>query len=70
MELLDGKSGCSNPQPVNGAYLGWASADGSVLIGSQVCDGQSRFGIFRGSHFTPLPAPAIFATGGLPGIDW
>jgi hypothetical protein len=55
-ELLDGKSGCTNPQPVNGAYLGWANADGSVIIGSEVCDGQSRFGIFRGSHFTALPA--------------
>jgi hypothetical protein len=55
-ELLDGKSGCTNPQPVNGAYLGWANADGSVIIGSEVCDGQSRFGIFRGSHFTVLPA--------------
>jgi hypothetical protein len=55
-ELLDGKSGCTRPQPVNGAYLGWANADGSVIIGSQACDGQSRFGIFRGSHFTALPA--------------
>jgi len=55
-ELLDGKSGCTNPQPVNGAYLGWANVDGSVIIGSEVCDGQSRFGIFRGSRFTALPA--------------
>jgi hypothetical protein len=55
-ELLDSKSGCTSPQPVNGAYLGWANADDSVIIGSQVCDGQSRFGIFRGSHFAPLPA--------------
>jgi hypothetical protein len=55
-ELLDGKSGCTSPRPVNGAYLGWANADGSVIIGSEVCDGQSRFGIFRGSRFTALPA--------------
>jgi len=55
-ELLGGKSGCNNPRLVNGAYLGWANADGSVIIGSEVCDGQSRFGIFRGSRFTALPA--------------
>ena len=42
--------------PDNGAYLGWASADGSVVIGSEVCGGHARFGIFSGSKFTPLPA--------------
>jgi hypothetical protein len=46
----------SQAKPGNGAYLGWANADGSEVIGSQVCAGRSRFGIFRGSKFTPLPA--------------
>ena len=43
----------------DGAYIGWASADGSYLIGSLVWNGHSRFGIFtsvNGFHFTPLPA--------------
>jgi hypothetical protein len=42
-------------QPQDGAYIGWANADGSILIGSQAWNGQSRFGIFRGDRFTPLP---------------
>jgi hypothetical protein len=54
---LESGSYCSaQAEPVNGAYIGWANADGSAVIGSQVCGGQSRFGIFRGSKFTPLPA--------------
>jgi hypothetical protein len=56
-EVLDRVSGCSDqPQPGEGAYLDWANADGSVLIGSFVCDKQSRFGAFRGNGFAPLPA--------------
>lgn len=49
---------CSSlDKPGNGAYLGWANIDGSEVIGSQVCAGHSRFGIFRGNtSFTPLPA--------------
>ena len=40
----------------DGAYIGWANADGSVVIGSQVWDGHVRFGLFRDGGFTPLPA--------------
>jgi hypothetical protein len=43
-------------KPGDGAYLGWASADGSVVVGSLVDGGQTRFGIFRDGTFTPLPA--------------
>jgi hypothetical protein len=51
------ETGCAGQaQAADGAYIGWASADGSILIGSQVWDGHSRFGIFRGDRFTPLPA--------------
>jgi hypothetical protein len=42
----------------DGAYIGWASADGSTLIGSLVWNGHSEFGIFgsvNGFYFTPLP---------------
>lgn len=54
---LDTGFNCPNPdQPGNGAYLGWSNSDGSEVIGSEACAGQSRFGIFRGSQFTPLPA--------------
>jgi hypothetical protein len=54
---LGSGSYCSaQAEPVNGAYIGWANADSSEVIGSQVCGGQSRFGLFRGSKFTPLPA--------------
>jgi hypothetical protein len=56
-ELLDATSGCSDQaQPGEGAYLGWANADGSVIIGSFVCGRQSRFGVFRARGFAPLPA--------------
>jgi hypothetical protein len=46
----------SQVQTGDGAYIGWANADGSVIIGSQVWAGHERFGIFRGGNFTPLPA--------------
>ena len=53
---LDIGSACdSKAEPVNGAYLGWSNLDGSEAIGSLVCGGRSRFGIFRGKTFTPLP---------------
>ena len=54
---LESGSGCPSVSPPdNGAYLGWASADGSVVIGSEVCGGHARFGVFSGSKFTSLPA--------------
>ena len=54
---MDVSSACpSATGPDNAAYLGWASADGSVIIGSEVCAGHARFGIFSGGGFTPLPA--------------
>ena len=57
-EVIDRVSGCSDQaQPGEGAYIGWANADGSMIIGSFVCDQKSRFGIFRGDGFAPLPAP-------------
>ena len=57
VEGLESGSYCAaTAEPVSGAYIGWASTDGSEVIGSQVCGRQSRFGIFRGSTFTPLPA--------------
>jgi hypothetical protein len=57
MGLDSGSSSCnSRAEPVNGAYLGWSNLDGSEVLGSLVCGGHSRFGIFRGSKFTPLPA--------------
>ena len=57
-EGLDIGSSCdSQAEPVNGAYLGWSNLDGSEVIGSQVCGGRSRFGIFRGGTFPPVPAP-------------
>ena len=59
-------------QPSDGAYLGWANADGSVLIGFQAWNGHVRFGIFRGNRFTPLPpalAPRLQPTGEFVGTD-
>lgn len=42
---LDIGSDCpSQAEPGNGAYIGWANADGSEVIGSQVCAGHSRYG--------------------------
>jgi hypothetical protein len=40
----------------DGAYIGWANADASVVIGSLVWDGHVRFGLFRDGRFTALPA--------------
>jgi hypothetical protein len=55
--LRTGETECPDAaQASDGAYIGWSNADGSVLIGSQAWDGHARFGIFRGSHFTALPA--------------
>lgn len=48
---------CSSQGGVtDGAYLGWASADGSTVIGSLVLDEHARFGVFRDGRFTPLPS--------------
>jgi hypothetical protein len=58
----------------DGAYIGWASADGSTVIGSLVWDGHVRFGVFRDGRFTPLPALPVSVpvpTGVLIGTyDW
>jgi hypothetical protein len=55
--LTTGETECPGAaQASDGAYIGWSNADGSVLIGSLAWDGHVRFGIFRGSRFTPLPA--------------
>lgn len=54
---MDVSSACPGlTAPDNGAYLGWASADGSAIIGSEVCAGHARFGIFHDGQFIPLPA--------------
>jgi hypothetical protein len=48
--------GCTLFRPIDGGYIGWASADGSTVIGSLVWDdGHARFGIFHDGRFTPLP---------------
>jgi hypothetical protein len=58
----------------DGAYIGWASADGSTVIGSLVWDAHVRFGMFRDGRFTPLPALPVsvpVSTGILIGTyDW
>ena len=58
----------------DGAYIGWANADASVVIGSQLWDGHVRFGLFRDGQFTPLPALPVSVpvpTGVLIGTyDW
>lgn len=55
--LTAGETECpATAQAGDGAYIGWSNADGSVLVGSLAWDGRARFGIFRGSRFTPLPA--------------
>jgi hypothetical protein len=59
-------------QAGDGAYIGWTNADGTILIGSLVWNGHSRFGIYRGGRFTPLPElPASMPTrtGVLVGTD-
>lgn len=56
-EVVDRTSGCSDQaRPGEGAYIGWANADGSLVIGSFVCDQRSRFGVFRSDGFAPLAA--------------
>jgi hypothetical protein len=58
----------------DGAYIGWANADGSTVIGSMLWDGHLRFGLFRDGRFTPLPALPVSVpvpTGVLIGTyDW
>jgi hypothetical protein len=60
IEFLTGEPECPPGQvkPDDGAYLGWASPDGSVLVASQVWAGHERSGVFRGDKFTALPTPA------------
>ena len=71
--LADVEPECSTGYP-DGAYLGWASADGSIVIGSLMWDGHVRFGLFRDGRFTPLPALPVSVpvpTGVLIGTyDW
>jgi surface antigen len=59
--------------PEDGAYLGWANADGTVVIGSTIADGKTRFGIFRQDRFSALPAlpgaGALVPVGVLDGAD-
>jgi hypothetical protein len=75
MNLADVESACS-PQAgyPDGAYIGWANADGGTVIGSLVWDGHVRFGMFRDGGFTPLPALPVSVpvpTGVLIGTyDW
>lgn len=70
-------TGASARPPGSGsadAYIGWASADGSVVLGSVVKGGQSRFGVFHAATFSALPAlPASLPgpAGVLPGaVAW
>jgi DNA-directed RNA polymerase specialized sigma24 family protein len=57
MNLADVETECSAQAGYpDGAYLGWANADASVVIGSLVWDVHVRFGLFRDGRFTPLPA--------------
>lgn len=61
--FYDGEPTAGAAKAGDGAYLGWANADGSVVVGSLVNGGQARFGIFRDGNFTPLPAlPASLPT--------
>jgi hypothetical protein len=55
--LLDYQTECTaKPAYPDGAYVGWANADGSVVVGSEVWDGHLRFGVFRNGRYTALPA--------------
>ena len=71
--LADIEPECAASYP-DGAYLGWANANASVVIGSLVWDGHVRFGLFRDGRFTPLPALPVSVpvpTGVLIGTyDW
>ena len=44
------------PGDSDGAYVAWANADGSVVIGSEIWDGHLRFGLFRDGRYAALPA--------------
>jgi len=46
-------------RPQDGAYIAWTNAGGTVIIGSLVLNGHSRFGIFTDGNpgLTPLPPP-------------
>jgi len=72
-QLLASAADCGGQSvPASGAYIGWASADGSTLIGSLVRDGNSRFGVFRDDRFTllpPLPVSMPVGAGVLIGTD-
>ena len=73
--LLDFEAECSTHVSYpDGAYIGWANADASVVIGSLVWDGHVRFGLFRNGRFTALPALPVSVpvpTGVLIGTyDW
>jgi hypothetical protein len=72
-QLLASVADCGGQgSPPGGAYIGWASADGSTLIGSLVWDGNSRFGVFRDGRFTllpPLPVSMPVGAGVLIGTD-
>ncbi len=75
LKLADYEPECSaNPGYPDGAYIGWANADASVMIGSLIWDGHVRFGLFRDGRFTPLPALPVSVpvpTGVLTGTyDW
>jgi hypothetical protein len=75
LNLADNEPECSpNPGYPDGAYIGWANADASVVIGSLIWDGHVRFGLFRDGRFTPLPALPVSVpvpTGVLIGTyDW
>jgi hypothetical protein len=71
--LLDGEPECSSQDSYpDGAYIGWANADGSIVVGSEVWDGHVRFGVFRAGRFTALPALPVSVpvpTGVLIGTD-
>ena len=65
---IDAGSDCPDQaKPGNGAYIGWANADGSEVIGFEACAGHTRFGIFRAGKFTPLPALPVSVPGALEG---
>jgi hypothetical protein len=73
--LADFETECSAQTAYpDGAYIGWANADGSTVIGSLLWDGHARFGMFRDGRFTPLPALPVsvpVSTGVLIGTyDW
>jgi hypothetical protein len=55
-QLAGAEAECSGQvRAGDGAYIGWANADAAILVGSLVRNGHSRFGVYRGGRFTPLP---------------